>query len=165
MTAFSIGGVRARVFNKEFMSKFEKDHEAIGSKPAVGGLPDDGNGYYGRHLDYKSWYDMNNAVRAHMNFLETFLPIVALLMIGAVNKPEITGISSLVVALGRILYAIGYRKGGPKGRIAGAILFDLGLLAAIVAAVWSIIDWPSSSQMRVFPVSGSASDKIIASWA
>ena len=39
--------------------------------------------------------------------------------------------------LGRIVYTIGYVKGGPKGRTVGAITWDIGLVASMVLACMS----------------------------
>jgi len=43
------GGLRSKIFNEEFLKKFEADHkEAFGSSsvPSKGGYPDSGNGRY-----------------------------------------------------------------------------------------------------------------------
>ena len=44
----------------------------------IGGLPDDGNGFYAAKLSYKDWYDYNNTVRGHLNFLETCIPVATM---------------------------------------------------------------------------------------
>ena len=46
-TAFCQGKIRSRVFNAEFMSQFDTEHQEAFGKPApVGGYPDCGNGFY-----------------------------------------------------------------------------------------------------------------------
>ena len=58
---------RFKTFNKEHMEKFTEEHEAAfpGTKPAVGGWPDCGDGRYSDKLDYDKWYNFNNAMRVH----------------------------------------------------------------------------------------------------
>ena len=61
VTAFSMGKIRAKCFSLEFMAQFNEEHnKEFGCDAPVGGLPDDGNGYYGRKLSYADWYVFNN---------------------------------------------------------------------------------------------------------
>ena len=68
---------RIRAFSAVFMQRFEEEHkEKMGdSSGPKGGFPDTGNGYFGRHLDYKPWFEYATAMRIHGNFLE-FLPLI-----------------------------------------------------------------------------------------
>ena len=155
---FCQGKIRRKVFNKEFMSQFNKEHqEAFGCDAPVGGHPDNGNGYYADKLSYADWYVFNNWQRAHINFLETFAPVVVMIAITAINQPAIAAYSMAALIVGRLLYAIGYCKGGPKGRVVGAIITDLGLLAALVGAIWSLATWETSDNIsgnaKVLPIS------------
>ena len=36
--------------------------------------------------------------------------------------------------LGRIVYTLGYMQSGPKGRVIGVILWNIGLLASLILA-------------------------------
>ena len=67
-----ISPARFRTFNKEFMAQFQAEHEEAfpGTKPAVGGFPDCGDGRYSAKLPYKDWVNFNNAMRVHQNFVE-----------------------------------------------------------------------------------------------
>ena len=48
------GLTRGKVFTEEYMKKnFGEEHEkAFGEEITVGGYPDNGNGYYSKHLTY-----------------------------------------------------------------------------------------------------------------
>ena len=86
ITAFSTGKVRKECFSEEFMSQFNGEHQkAFGTDAPVGGLPDDGNGYYSKKLPYKDWYVFNNWVRAHLNFLETMMPNIVMIAIAMLS--------------------------------------------------------------------------------
>ena len=102
------------------------------------GHPDDGNGYYAAKLGYAEWYEFNNWSRTHMNFLETIAPVLAMTFITAVRQPLWAMISVFTLVLGRLLYAIGYCKAGPKGRVCGAIITDLGLLSVAIGGFVSV---------------------------
>ena len=57
--------MRARIgiFNREFMSQFDDLHEKEikdGSKAPEFGYPDNGSGWYSKHLPYADWYRLNN---------------------------------------------------------------------------------------------------------
>ena len=155
-TAFSQGVIRKRIFNKEFMSQFNEEHQAAfgGNDAPVGGLPDDGNGYYAAKLSYGDWFTFNNWQRAHMNFLETIMPVAVMTFITSINQPLWSCISIYVLIAGRVMYAIGYCKGGPKGRVVGAIVTDLGLLAVLVGGFYSIFTWDlTEGAGRMLPIS------------
>ena len=158
-TAFCQGKIRSRVFNAEFMSQFDTEHQEAFGKPApVGGYPDCGNGFYSEKLSYKDWYDLNNWQRAQMNILETIIPFSVMVGITAINQPMMAAICSLVFLLGRIMYACGYCRGGPKGRIPGAVLSDLAILGALGGAFWSIFTWQESETVdemnfKILPIS------------
>ena len=51
------------------------------------------------------------------------------------------------LAVGRFLYAFGYSIKGPMGRIPGALIYDLALLAAFVGAIVSIVQWDTKSDI------------------
>ena len=68
---FFVMGARSRVFTKEFMSQFNKQHQQAFHKDAADmGYPDIGCGRYSKQLPYQDWYAMNNGQRAQMNSLE-----------------------------------------------------------------------------------------------
>ena len=60
---------RKKAFSPEFMSTFVEEHEKHFQDQKegldMGGNPDQGSGWYGKRLDLKSWFELNNSVRAH----------------------------------------------------------------------------------------------------
>ena len=94
-----------------------------------------------------------------MNFLETFAPVAAMAAITAINQPLYAAVCFFVIALGRSIYGLGYCNCGPAGRIVGAIIFDLALLALLGGAIWSLVSWKSGEASanlagaRIIPVS------------
>ena len=139
-TGLAQGYIRRKTFSAEFMSQFDDHHlNHFGSKAPIGGYPDDGNGYYSRKLSYKDWYVFNNWQRAHLNFLETYSVVVCMTFITAFNAPLWAAVVGYALVLGRIFYGLGYCNLGPKGRLVGALLWDLGLLAAFAGSIYSLV--------------------------
>ena len=71
--------------------------------------------------------------------METFSVVVVMSFITAINQPLWASIVGYVLVLGRILYGLGYCHIGAKGRLVGAILWDLGLLAVFAGAITSLL--------------------------
>ena len=93
-----------------------------------------------------------------MNLLEVIIPFTVMVGITAINQPWLAAICSLVFLLGRITYACGYCRCGPKGRLPGAILTDLAILGALGGAFWSIFSWVGSEtvsegKFKILPIS------------
>ena len=150
LTMFSTGKIRMKVFNKEFMAQFDEGHQkALGVPAPVGGHPDDGNGQYAAKLSYADWYEFNNWNRAHLNFLETFMPVAVMTGITCLKQPLWACICAWLLVIGRIAYMIGYHKKGPKGRVCGAIIVDLALLGVFVGAFVSIFQWEKGSMIAL----------------
>ena len=133
------GGARRKVFTEEFMKRnFEREHTEVSSEPiTAGGYPDMGSGWYSRKLSYTAWWNFNNAQRAHYNFVETIAATTLLLIVGGLYQPIIAAGVGLAVIIGRLAFAIGYTYGGPKGRMIGGIIIDLGYLALFVSSCMS----------------------------
>ena len=132
--------VRSQVFNKEFMSKFEKEHaEAFPGDDVTKsiGFPDMGSGYYSKQLSYKDWFRFNNAQRVHYNFLEALPMILTLLFIAGLKQPLAALIIGCIYFVARIIYLVSYVK-SPNMRVIGVIpmtltnfaLFGLSLYTA-----------------------------------
>mmetsp|Transcript_4125 Transcript_4125/g.6981 ORF Transcript_4125/g.6981 Transcript_4125/m.6981 type:complete len:97 (+) Transcript_4125:363-653(+) len=78
------------------------------------------------------------------------------MLICCLRTPLTAAICGLFVAVGKVLYSIGYMRSGPKGRIVGAILVDIGLLVGLIGAIYSIVQLFKSEGQdigRVFPIS------------
>ena len=119
------------------MSKFRDEHKiAFGNQSSLtpGGFPDCGNGFYSDKLPYHAWYDFNNAVRVHLNFVESLPSIVSILLICGLIYPLATAIIGAINCVTRIIYILMYLQGGPNQRIIGAVggsgpLYGLALLS------------------------------------
>ena len=140
------------------MAQFNEVHqEAFGRDAPAGGHPDDGNGYYSAQLSYANWYHFNNSVRSHLNFLETAIPVAIMAAITCLYQPLWGLICMVMLAVGRFLYAVGYRAKGPKGRVLGAIIVDLALIGVFIGAIVSLASWDLSKEKdaapRIIPVS------------
>jgi uncharacterized membrane protein YecN with MAPEG domain len=133
----TIGRVRGRLFTQEFMDKnFGDEHKKYFNESiSKGGYPDMGNGLYSRKLDYGQWLEFNIAQRTHLNFVENIGLVIPALLIGGVTLPIASAILGAVFFIGRLLYTIGYRTGGPAGRTVGAVIGILSQLALIGLAV------------------------------
>jgi uncharacterized membrane protein YecN with MAPEG domain len=127
------GGARGKYFTKEFMERHfgEAHREATGQEIDKGGSPDMGSGFYSQRLSYKEWYEFNNAQRSHYNFLEFAPTTFVWLFVAGVYFPIASAVLGVVVLISRFLYAVGYSKNGPKGRIAGVLGNDLALLGLL----------------------------------
>ena len=71
-------------------------------------------------------------------------------LITCINQPLWGCISIYTLVVGRFLYAVGYCKSGPKGRVLGAIITDLALLAVLIGGFVSIFTWDTN---RLLPIS------------
>ena len=111
ITGFIVGSKRSKTFSKQFMEenfKIEHERHFPGDKLPAGGYPDMGSGRYSAKLSYKDWFEFNNAMRVHYNYLESVACVIIWLLIGGlVYQWEATAFG-IVHLLGRILYHIGY---------------------------------------------------------
>lgn len=133
------GSARRKTFTEDFLKRnFEQEHTAATGEPiSAGGYPDMGSGWYSRKLPYLSWWNFNNAQRAHYNFVETIAATTLLLIVGGLYQPLIAAATGLAVIIGRLAFALGYTYGGPSGRLIGGIIVDLGYLVLMVLACMS----------------------------
>lgn len=53
--------------------------------------------------------------------------------------PRVTVLAGVVYIFGRVLYGIGYRSGGPSGRMIGVPFFMSALLCLIIGSVMSCL--------------------------
>lgn len=95
-----------------------------------------GNGRYSALLTYAQWHEFNCAQRAHQNYVEQAASVVILVLAAGLYLPKFAAACGAAYMLGRALYSAGYASGGPAGRLVGAIILDIALVALFVAAVW-----------------------------
>ena len=141
ITGVFAGLGRRKVFTKDYMrTNFRETHLAnFGVGIIQGGYPDMGNGYYSKNLTYKDWYEFNNRQRAHYNGIEHIVAVIPLALIGGIALPLVVFYSGLAYILGRVIYIIGYVRGGPNSRMIGALIKDVGLVGFLVAACISLV--------------------------
>mmetsp|Transcript_6084 Transcript_6084/g.6692 ORF Transcript_6084/g.6692 Transcript_6084/m.6692 type:complete len:178 (+) Transcript_6084:20-553(+) len=136
-----VGRARTKVFTEEFMNThfhethFTHTHETI----KKGGYPDMGNGRYSEKLSYKDWLHINNAQRAHYNFVEQITPTVVMLLIGGIIYPIPAAAFGWTYFVARIFYCFYASEKGashPLRRV-GALLGDIPILGAFILSVMS----------------------------
>eukprot|EP01102_Stenamoeba_stenopodia_P016344 TRINITY_DN5706_c0_g1_i1.p1 TRINITY_DN5706_c0_g1~~TRINITY_DN5706_c0_g1_i1.p1 ORF type:complete len:156 (+),score=36.05 TRINITY_DN5706_c0_g1_i1:130-597(+) len=91
--------------------------------------PDNGSGIFAHKLPVEDWKEFNNYQRVHYNYLEGIASILTFLLLSGVFYPRYAAINGAIYIVGRQLYAFGYWSKGPKGRMIGALLLDLALVA------------------------------------
>ena len=52
---------------KEHLTAFGESSQMM----LMAGFPDNGNGFFSDKLPYAKWYDLNNTLRVHQNFVES----------------------------------------------------------------------------------------------
>ena len=110
------------------------------TKAAQFGYPDTGNGRYSKHLNYFSWFKFNNSQRVQMNFLEQITFFIVASVASAAYCPNLAFGLQMAFVFGRTLFSLGYIKWGPDGRLAGAIIMDFCILAAIIFSSWGLMN-------------------------
>ena len=71
-----------------------------------------------------------------MNFLEQMPIIIISILVAGIKFKFATFVTSVVYCVARLMYGFGYMT-SPKGRVAGAILQDLAVLALVGMAYYS----------------------------
>lgn len=131
ITGFSGMGVRKKHFTKEFFEKNFPEELKNKEIDLKAGYPDVGSGLYSHKLSHAAWKDINNAQRAHFNFLETFAPIALFMLISGLVYTRLTVILQIAYVIGRFLYTSLYKSKGPNGRLLGALI-NLTVLAVFM---------------------------------
>lgn len=140
-------GVFAQIARKHFQSKellenpkfkaLQDEHKKLyGTNIAAEGYPDMGNGRYAAFLSYEHWYEFNNAQRGHYNMMETSGPVLASLVVSGLYQPKIMAGIGMVYAVSRLVYALGYVKIGPSGRLVGSGLSAITSFALYGSAIY-----------------------------
>ena len=96
-----------------------------------------GSGRYSAKLTLEQWQDFNCAQRGHQNYVEGVATAMAIFLITGLFQTRLTIVLAAVYIVGRALYAAGYSAAGPKGRLVGAILYDIALLAGFGVGAYS----------------------------
>lgn len=80
-------------------------------------------------------FKFNLAQRAHANFTENVTPFVTGLLVAGLRYPGPATYAGVAWVAGRFAYAYAYTNFGPKGRLPGYLLSQLGKVAVTVMAV------------------------------
>ena len=133
-----VRNARMKTFTKEFMSQFDKEHKAAFGEDtcaSVGGAPDAGDGRYSAKLPYADWFNFNNAMRAHMNFVETLPVILITLAVGGLILPFPTAIIAWLNVVFRMVFTLCYAKKGPGARIWGVFGGPMPLYVLLLVSI------------------------------
>lgn len=131
---------RKKYFTKEFMeANFGAVHkEEVGTKLPQLGYPDMGSGKYAEKLAYKDWFDLNNAMRTHQQYVEQVGIILPFMLMSGLSAPKATAGLGIAYFVGRLLYTTGYlSKSGPSGRETGAIMSSIAFMGIGVLSMFS----------------------------
>ena len=91
--------------------------QAFEEKIQKGGYPDSGSGRYTMKAGYGAWMNFNGAQRGHLNYAENITQILTMMLTCGLYFPVATTVIGAVYCLARVMYAVGYKLLGPKGRI------------------------------------------------
>ena len=71
--------------------------------------------------------------------MESIASVLLLLVAGGIYYPVISASFGLVTFIGRFVYALGYSSLGPKGRLIGAVLSNIGLFGTLGLSITTAI--------------------------
>ena len=138
-----IGGKRGKMFTPEFLSQWDKEHEAAmgaGTKVAGGGYPDCGTGKYSEKLSYADWMAFNLEQRSHKNFIENLAIFVFTIMAVGVVYPLTAVIIGAIWLVLRIAAGCGYKLSA-KARVLPTQLMLLTTMVMFIMAIVSCCMW------------------------
>jgi glutathione S-transferase len=142
--------VRAKTFTKEFMQQFWPEHKEAFPEDTLEkfektiGFPDMGSGYFSKKLEYKDWYNFNNAQRVHYNYLENLQLILILIFIAGLKQPLAALILSCIYFVFRFVYSFGYGIGGPNARMYGGLVCGLSLITLFGLSLYTVSEFMKS---------------------
>ena len=127
---------RRAAMTQEHLAQFDAEHKAAfgeSSKVDMLGQPDQGTGWYSKKLGYKEWVQFNSAQRIIMNYVESFPYLIVSSLVAGFYFCEVAIACVFLTLLGRIAYAVGYKK-SPQYRTAGGIIIQLSALLLMALA-------------------------------
>eukprot|EP01096_Ripella_sp_DP13-Kostka_P003782 TRINITY_DN15653_c0_g1_i1.p1 TRINITY_DN15653_c0_g1~~TRINITY_DN15653_c0_g1_i1.p1 ORF type:complete len:169 (-),score=94.70 TRINITY_DN15653_c0_g1_i1:78-584(-) len=143
LQGFGIGKLRRSLFGTEF---FKTNFPKLDAKTYQGGYPDMGNGRFAEKLSFEDWAKFNNYQRAHYNYVEGGASALALLLVSGLFFPNAAAITGGAYILGRAAFAWGYRSGGPKARLPGALVLDAALVTWLGLASYGLFQYISANR-------------------
>ena len=143
LQGFAVAKVRYRVFNEKYIEenlREENEELAKNGRELIkkGCHPDNGLGRLSSKLSISDWMDLQQAQRAHMNYLESLTLTQSLLAVAGYFYPIPASIIAGIHLIGRQLYCSGFRT-RPGARGPGFLISNLTNLALLGLAVYGII--------------------------
>ena len=140
VTSFRVRKARYSCLTTEYLETQYPEENAkhikeFGCPISKGAHPDNGLGRLSDKLDFISWVKLQNAQRAHGNYLETITFATGSLLVGGLYFPRFCATVGAIHIVGRELYASGYVNGGAKGRTTGFLIVMSSLMTLLGAAV------------------------------
>jgi len=87
------------------------------------------------------WKEFNNFQRAHYNYVESAASVLTTLLVSGLFYPRVSSALGIAYIIGRQLYAHGYRKEGPKGRLLGAGILDVSLIGLLGTGIYGVLSF------------------------
>lgn len=137
MIGFMVSPLRSKLFDKAFFEKHFPGNKEVATA-FKGGYPDMGSGQLAAKLSLEDWAKLNSAQRAQYNYMEALPMVLMLLFVSGLTLPKLAFCTGAVCLVGRQVYALGYIKNGPKGRVTGAIIFDIALVIFLILSIYSV---------------------------
>jgi len=135
MQGMMVGSIRRKLFTPAFFKTHFAGLYEEGSYPESG-YPDMGSGRFSEKLSLKDWTTFNNYQRAHYNYVEGIASAITLELLSGLFFPRFAALFGLIYIVGREFFARGYRGQGSRGRLIGAALLDVALVALLGATLY-----------------------------
>ncbi|TPX48684.1 hypothetical protein SeMB42_g02062 [Synchytrium endobioticum] len=101
--------------------------------------PDMGTGRHAAKLSDAAWTEFNNHQRVHYNYVENIASVTFLLCTGGLFYPRASAALGAVYIAGRFIFARGYTKAGPDGRMLGTAILHIGDFGLLAVTVYGIL--------------------------
>ena len=130
---------RSKAFGQEYVDKhLQEENKAFNKKYGYdipkGVYPDMGDGRHGSKLEYETWLQYSCNQRAHQNYVEGLTQVLFIGGVAGLSCPRVTTALLVAYMAAREVFCRGYRANGPTGRINGARLQAIALIAMLLVA-------------------------------
>ena len=114
---FMANNKRRRIFPKEYMEQFNRQHQAeMKSDTPVGGYPDMGNGFYSKKLSYHDWFEFQLERETYHDFVESITTLCFCALIAGLLAAWLTMVFMWIHIVARLLKEIAIRRLKPDSR-------------------------------------------------
>src|SRR3990167_3220274 len=115
LTGLLLSFTRASIFwntdnDQAFLADVKKQGPQGEELPPIPkyGYPDDGSGRFAKALTYVNWVKFNKAIRGYLNYNEQIVCYTVSILLCGLYKPMWAFWAGLTIALGRLIYYLGY---------------------------------------------------------